>query len=148
MWILSETKGAYHLYRKNVFWGVVKCQMERFKPVKIFPEYKECLRRYSSFFVSTKVVPFAKISPMPFSHPRSTTVNLGTSHPRILSSTGSFLTNGTALYFDPFLPERINCSICPKNPTQMDLWRWLAREDWKRVSDRWSELFWAVGAWV
>ena len=45
-------------------------------------------------------------------------VNLGTSRPRLLSSIGSFLTNGTASYFDPFLSEEINCSICPTNPTQ------------------------------
>ena len=45
-------------------------------------------------------------------------VNLGTSHPSLPSSTGLLLTNGTASYFDPFLPEEINCSICPKNPTQ------------------------------
>ena len=38
----------------------------------------------------------------------------GTSRPSLPSSTGSFLTNGTASYFDPFLPEEINCSICPK----------------------------------
>ena len=42
----------------------------------------------------------------------------GTSHPSLLSSTGSFFTNGTASYFDPFLPEEINCSTCSKNPTQ------------------------------
>ena len=44
-------------------------------------------------------------------------VNLGTSRPSLPSSTGSFLTNGTASYFDPFLTEEINRSICPKNPT-------------------------------
>ena len=40
-------------------------------------------------------------------------VNLGTTRPSLPS-----LTNGTASYFDPFLPEEINCSICPKNPTR------------------------------
>ena len=41
------------------------------------------------------------------------------SRPSLPSSTGSFLTNGTtASYFDPFLPEEINCSICPKNLTR------------------------------
>ena len=41
----------------------------------------------------------------------------GTSRPSLPSSIGLFMTNGTASYFDPFLPEEINCSICPKNPT-------------------------------
>ena len=41
-------------------------------------------------------------------------VNLGTSRPSLLSSTGLFLTNGTASYFDPFLPEEINFHLSRK----------------------------------
>ena len=44
--------------------------------------------------------------------------NLGSSRPSLPSSTRSFLTNCIASYFEAFLPEEINCSICPKNPTE------------------------------
>ena len=48
-------------------------------------------------------------------------VNVGTTRPSLLSSTVSFLTNGI---YDLFLPEEINCSICPKNSHPNIPYKW------------------------
>ena len=93
------------------------------QPGEHFLEQKECLQRYSSLFLSTEMTGISRTISKTLTcaiilPTFDDFVNLGTSHPSLLSSTGSFLTNGTASYFDPFLPEEINCSICPKNPTR------------------------------
>ena len=92
------------------------------QPGENFQESKECIRRYSSFFVSTAMTGISCTICKNLTHTiLSPTVdyfvNFGTSHPSLPSST-TFLTNVTASYFDPVLPEEINCSICPKNPTR------------------------------
>ena len=91
-------------------------------PVKIYRNKRNTFE-YSSFFVSTEMTRISctickNLTRAIHSLMVDNFVNLGTSRPSLPSSTGSFLTNGTASYFDPFLPEEINCSICPKNPTR------------------------------
>ena len=93
------------------------------QPGENFPESKECLRRCSSFFCfnrndQDKLYHLQNLTRAILSPTVDDFVNLGTSRPSLPSSTGLFLTNGTASYLDLFLPEEINCSICPKNPTQ------------------------------
>ena len=90
----------------------MKCQMEQFNPVKDFWNRRNAFENITSFFVSTKMTGISCTTICKnLTHViLSPTVaddfaNLGTSRPSLLSSTGSFLTNGTASYFDPFLPE-------------------------------------------
>ena len=99
----------------------MKCQMERFNPVKIFRNRRNAFE--GSFFVSTEMTGisctiYKNLTRAILSPTVDNFVNLDTSRPSLPISTGSFLTNGTASYFDPLLPEEINCSICPKNHTR------------------------------
>ena len=84
----------------------MKCQMERYNPVKIFWHRRNAFEAILFFRFNW--------------NDRDKLYHLQNLTHAILSPTvGSFLTNGTASYFfDPVLPEEINCSICPKNPTR------------------------------
>ena len=116
------SRSAYHLYPKKRFFRI-KCQVEWFNPVKIFRNKRNTFKGIPPFF------PFSqndqdKLYHLQKSHSCHSLTHgqqlcePGTSRPSLLSSIGSFLTNGTASYFDPFLTEEINRSICPQNPTR------------------------------
>ena len=111
---------------ENPFFFRMKCQMEQFNPVKIFQNRRNAFKGIPLFSFQPKFMTgisctICKNLTRAILSPNSKVndfVNPGTSRPSLPSSTGLLLTNGTASYFDPFLPEEINCSICPKNPTQ------------------------------
>ena len=104
-------QGALTIHTEKPFYFfLMKCQIERLKPVKIF-----CSRRNASFFISTEMTGISctickNLTRAILSPTIDDFVNLGTSRPSLPSSTGSFLTNGTALYFDPL--------FVPKNPPE------------------------------
>ena len=70
--------------------------------------------------------------------------NLGTTHPSLPNSTGSFLTNGTASYVVLFLLEKniLFLPICPKNPT------WKFHANGKHTPYLWSTVYEILIIWM
>ena len=103
------------MIRKNLHFGTdIKNSFVTVKlgqPMKIFRNRRNAFEGIPLFFVSTEMTGISctickNLTRAILSPTVDDFVNLGTSRPSLLSSTGSFLTNGTASYFDPFYRKK------------------------------------------